>query len=132
MSAGFPQKTVTASPGPPFSGRAHNADNLIFDRRVALDALGERLLDANRTIGQPTKLATIFGRKVTKRYRGKLETVIEDLELPNPVIRSYYREGSVKQYVRDHLALRTEVTSNNVRDFGVAKSIDSLPQVRDA
>ena len=106
-------------------------DNLIFDRRAALDALGERLLDANRTIGQPTKLATIFGRKVTKRYRGKLETLIEDLDLPNPVIRSYYRDGSIKQYVRDHLLLRTEATSNNVRDFGVPKAIDAVPQLRD-
>ena len=76
-------------------------DNLIFDRRAALDSLGERLLDANRTIGQPTTLATLFGRKVTKRYRGKLETVIEDLDLPNPVIRSYCRDGSIKQYVRN-------------------------------
>ena len=97
-------------------------DNLIFHRRAALDALGERLLDANRTIGQPTKLAMIFGRKITKRHRGKLETVIEDLDLPNPVIRSYCRDGSIKQYVRDHLALRTEATSNNVRDFGVPPS----------
>jgi hypothetical protein len=31
-------------------------DNLIFRRRAALDRLGERLLDANRTIGQPTFL----------------------------------------------------------------------------
>ena len=65
---------------------------------------------------------------MTKRYRGKLETVIEDLDLPNPVIRSYCRDGSLKQYVRDHLTLRTEATSNNVRDFGVAKSIEQLPQ----
>ncbi len=101
--------------------------NLIFKRRAALDALGEPLLHANRTIGQPTKIATIFGRKVTKRYRGKLETVIEDLDLPNPVIRSYCRDGSIKQYVRDHLrdhlGLRTEATSNSVRDFGVPKAI---------
>jgi hypothetical protein len=34
--------------------------------------------------------------------------------------------------VRDHLALRTEATSNNVRDFGVAKSIEHLPALRDA
>ena len=115
-----------------FFAQVEYCDNLIFDRRAALDALGERLLDANRTIGQPTKLATIFGRKVTKRYRGKLETVIEDLDLPNPVIRSYCRDGSVKQYVRDHLTLRTEATSNNVRDFGVAKSIEQLPQLREA
>jgi len=115
-----------------FFAQVEYCDNLIFDRRAALDALGARLFDANRTIGQPTKLATIFGRKVTKRYRGKLETVIEDLDLPNPVIRSYCRDGSVKQYVRDHLGLRTEATSNNVRDFGVPKAIDHLPQLRDA
>jgi hypothetical protein len=115
-----------------FFAQVEYCDNLIFYRRAALDALGERLLDANRTIGQPTKLAMIFGRKITKRHRGKLETVIEDLDLPNPVIRSYCRDGSIKQYVRDHLALRTEATSNNVRDFGVPKAIDSLPQLRDA
>lgn len=115
-----------------FFAQVEYADNLIFDRRAALDALGERLLDANRTIGQPTKLATIFGRKVTRRYRGKLETLIEDLDLPNPVIRSYCRDGSIKQYVRDHLLLRTEATSNNVRDFGVPKAIDAVPQLREA
>jgi hypothetical protein len=45
----------------------------------------------------------IFGRKVTKQYKGKLQTVIEDLELPNPVIRSHYAKGFLKQYVRDSL-----------------------------
>ena len=115
-----------------FFAQVEYCDNLIFNRRAALDALSERLLDANRTIGQPTKLATIFGRQVTKRHGGKLETVIEDLDLPNPVIRSYCRDGSIKQYVRDHLVLRTESTSNNVRDFGVPKAIDQLPQLREA
>ena len=115
-----------------FFAQVEYADNLIFDRRAALDALGERLLDANRTIGQPTKLANIFGRKVTRRYRGKLETLIEDLDLPNPVIRSYYRDGSIKQYVRDRRLLRTEATSNNVRDFGVPKAVDAVPQLREA
>jgi len=115
-----------------FFAQVEYCDNAVFHRRAALDALSERLLDAHRTIGQPTKLAAIYGRRVTRRYRGKLETVIEDLDLPNPVIRSYYRDGSVKQYVRDHLGLRTEATSNNTADFGVAKAIDTLPQLRDA
>ena len=115
-----------------FFAQVEYCDNAIFHRRAALDALGDRLLDANRTIGQPTKLAMIYGRRVTKRYRGKLETIIEDLDLPNPVIRSYCRNGSIKQYVRDHLGLRTEATSNNVADFAVAKAIDSLPQLRTA
>jgi hypothetical protein len=115
-----------------FFSQVEYADTAIFRRRAALDALSDRLFDANRTIGQPTKLAAIFGRKVTKRHRGKLETIIPDLNLPNPVIRSYYRNGSIKQYVRDHLGLRTEPTSNNVTDFGLPKAIESLPRLRTA
>ena len=40
------------------------------------------------------------------------------MDLPNPVIRSHYRNGFIKQYVRDHLILRTEAASNNVIDCG--------------
>jgi hypothetical protein len=105
-------------------------DNLIFRRRAALDQMGERLLDANRTIGQPNKITVIFGRRITKQYRGKLQTVIEDLDLPNPVIRSHYRNGFLKQYVRDHVLLRTEPASNNVADYGVKKAVENLPQLR--
>jgi hypothetical protein len=92
--------------------------------------LGERLLDANRTIGQPKKITMIFGRKITKRYRGRLQTVIEDLDLPNPVIRSHYGNGFIKQYVRDHLLLRTEAATNNVADYAVPKAIANIPQLR--
>jgi len=114
-----------------FFAQVEYCDNLIFHRRTALDELGERLLDANRTIGQPNKITTIFGRKVTKKYRGKLQTEIEDMDLPNPVIRSHYRNGFIKQYVRDHLLLRTEAATNNVNDYGVKKAVDNLPQLRD-
>src|SRR5207302_4519790 len=62
-----------------FFSQVEFCDNLIFRRRAALDKLGERLLDANRTIGQPNKITTIFGRRVTKQYRGKLQTEIEDI-----------------------------------------------------
>jgi hypothetical protein len=72
----------------------------------------------------------IFGRKITKRYRGQLQTVIEDLDLPNPVIRRHYGHGFIKQYVRDHLLLRTEAATNNVTDYAVPKAIDNLPQLR--
>ena len=80
-----------------FFSQVEYCDNLIFHRRAALDNLGQRLLDANRTIGQPNKITVIFGRKVTKQYRGKLQTEIEDMNLPNPVVRSHYRNGFIKQ-----------------------------------
>jgi hypothetical protein len=114
-----------------FFAQVEYCDNLIFHRRAALDALGERLLDANRTIGRPDKITVIFGRKITSRYRGKLQTEIEDMHLPNPVIRSHYGNGFVKQYVRDHLILRTETATNNVNDYGVNKAVENLPKLRE-
>jgi len=114
-----------------FFAQVEYCDNLVFHRRAALDAMVERLLDDNRTIGQPNKISTIFGRKVTKHYRSELKTVIEDLDLPNPVIRSHYGNGFVKQYVRDHVDLRTEPATNNVADYGVKKAVENLPQLRE-
>ena len=73
----------------------------------------------------------IFGRRITKQYRGKLQTEIEDMDLPNPVIRSHYGNGFIKQYVRDHLILRTESASNNVKDYGVNKSVENLAVLRE-
>ena len=55
-----------------FFSQVEYCDNLIFHRRAALDQLGQRLLDANRTIGQPNKITTIFGHKLSKYYKGKL------------------------------------------------------------
>jgi hypothetical protein len=115
-----------------FFSQIEFCDNLVFRRRAALDKLGERLLDANRTIGQPKKISVIFGRRISKHYRGKLQTEIEDMDLPNPVIRSHYGNGFIKQYVRDHLILRTEAASNNVHDYGVNKSVQNLPALRNA
>lgn len=112
-----------------FFSQVEYCDNLIFARRAALDQLGDRLLDANRTIGQPNKLTVIFGRKITQRHSGKLQTVIEDLNLPNPVMRSHYKNGFIKQYVRDHRLLRTEAATNNVNDYNVGKAMENLPQL---
>jgi hypothetical protein len=114
-----------------FFSQIEYCDNLIFSRRAAVDELSQRLLDANRTIGQPNKISVIFGRKIQKNHAGKLQTVIEDLDLPNPVIRSHYKNGFIKQYVRDNSNLRTEPATNNVTDYGVGKALENLPQLRE-
>ena len=114
-----------------FFAQVEYCDNLIFHRRAGVEEVTQRLLDLNRNIGQPRKITTIFGRKVTKEYKGKLQSVIEDLDLPNPVIRSHYGHGFAKQYVRDDRLLRTEPATNNVYDYGVKKDVANLPRLRD-
>ena len=60
----------------------------------------------------------------------ELALLIEDLDLPNPVIRSHYAHGFAKQYVRDNRLLRTEPATNDVRDYGVNKDVANLPKLR--
>ena len=86
-----------------------------------------RLTSSDRTLGQPSKITVIFGRKLTKRYRGKVRTVIEDMDLPNRVIRSHYENGFLKQYVLDHVMLCTERASNNGKDMGARRLSRTLP-----
>jgi hypothetical protein len=114
-----------------FVSQVEYCTNLIFDRRAALDRLSERLLDLNRTIGAPDKVAVIFGRRLTKQTDAGLKTQISDHGLGQPVIRSDYKSSSIKQYVRDHLILRNEATSYHTPDLGVGKNVDNLPQLRE-
>lgn len=113
-----------------FFSQVEYCDNLIFSGRAGVEQVTQRLLDLNRNIGQPKKITTIFGRRVTKEYKGKLQSVIEDLDLPNPVIRSHYGKGFAKQYVRDDRIIRTELATNSVYDYGVNKDVENLPQLR--
>jgi hypothetical protein len=115
-----------------FFAQVEYCDNLIFRRRAALDHLGDRLLDANRNLGRPDKLTVIFGRRISKHYPGKLQTEIEDLHLGNPVMRSYYKNGFAKHYVRDHDVLRFEAASNDVKgDYGINKAVENLLPLRE-
>lgn len=46
-------------------------------------------------------------------------------------MRSHYKNGFIKQYVRDNRLLRTEAATNNVKDYGVQKAMDNLSTLRE-
>ncbi len=118
-----------------FVSQIEYCTNLIFERRVALNRLHERLLDLNRSIGHPDKIAMIFGRRITQHTDAGLKTQILDHDLGQPVIRSEYKSSSIKQYARDDLVLRTETTSypglthQVSRGFGPVLSRDSRSSI---
>lgn len=113
-----------------FVSQAEYCHNAVFHERAALDRLHERLLDHNRTIGRPDRLAYIFGRHFTEKTVTGIKTKITDHWECNPVIRSEFKSTSIKQYVRDHRLLRTEGTTNFTPNLGVNKGVENLPQLR--
>jgi hypothetical protein len=81
-----------------FSPKWSIATTSSFTGAPRCDQFDQRLLDANRIIGQPSKITTIFGRKVTKYYKGKLQTDIEDLDLPNPGMVASFFSGVITRW----------------------------------
>ena len=97
-------------------------DNLIFRERAVLDALHDRLLDANRKLGSPDQVAVVFGHRITRQHNGRLQTSLEDLHLGQPVLRALYKHSVLKNYVRGGNtefggADRVEVGTNDITDF---------------
>jgi hypothetical protein len=113
-----------------FVSQVEYCTNLVFHRRAAVGRLHERLLDLNRSIGRPDKIAVIFGRRITRRTDAGLKTQVLDHDLGQAVIRSEYKSSSIKQYARDGLILRTETTSYHTPDLGVNKGVEHLPELR--
>src|SRR5258708_38824625 len=60
-----------------------------------------------------------------------MKNEMEDINLANPVLRSHYRKGFIKEYVRERVILRTEAASNNVNDYGLNQAVEHLPALRD-
>jgi hypothetical protein len=48
-----------------------------------------------------------------------------------PSVSDGREHGFIKQYVRDHLILRTESASYNVKDYGLNKAVENFPVLRD-
>jgi len=106
--------------------------NLIFTKRAALDRLFDRLMDANRSLGRPDKLAIIFGRARFRPDTRTGETVLKTTKTGLPVLTSGYKQTLIKQYVKDGVGLRTESASYQLKDLSIPKNINNLPKLREA
>jgi hypothetical protein len=76
------------------------------------------------------KIAAIFGTRVNRRHRGKLVTVIDQIEHGHHVLRAYFKNAVLRQYEKFSTFLRNELCSNNLNNFGLRKGLDHLPAVR--
>jgi hypothetical protein len=111
--------------------QAEYCHNAIFQRKVALDKLFNRLLDSNRSIGRPDKLAVIFGRKSFRPDTRTGQTEVKVTCLKTTVIKSGFEATSVKQYVKEGSLLRTETSCFRMADLSLAKPIQHLAKVRE-
>ena len=111
-----------------------------FSVTQALDApvtgriFSGQLIRDNLDLGRPDRVSLIFDRKIVRTGKratpGRFRTrVITDGVTPS--LHVDYKNSKIKQYHKLGKALRTETTINETRDFGVAKGLSHLPELKE-
>ena len=104
--------------------------NFIFKRHFPIHKIFERSCEIGLWRLTANRISEIFGVRLHKRLRGKLATVIDQIEHGHHVFRAYWKNAFLKQYEKFARFLRNELCSNNLRDFGLKKGLDHLDAVR--
>jgi hypothetical protein len=104
--------------------------NFIFKRHFPIHKIFERSCEIGLWRLTANRISEIFGVRLHKRLRGKLATVIDQIEHGHHVFRAYWKNAFLKQYEKFSRFLRNELCSNNLRDFGLKKGLDHLDAVR--
>lgn len=101
----------------------------VFTQPVRGREFFEAIIRENLDLGRPDQVAIIFDRKVTKATPGHFGTRVITRGV-HPSIHTYYKTTDIKQYFKEHRALRTETTFKRTRDFKIGSLIDNLPALR--
>jgi hypothetical protein len=101
----------------------------VLDRPETGRILFEQIIREHLDLGRPDQVQRLFARRVTKGTPGRFRTrVITEGVVPS--LHVDYKRSRLKQYHKEGLALRTETTINNPRDFALGKRLHNLPALR--
>jgi hypothetical protein len=107
----------------------------VLDKPVTGRIFFEQVIRDNLDIGRPDQVGLIFARRIISkgpratpgRFRTRVIT-----EGVVPTLHVDYKHSKIKQYHKEGKALRTEMTINHTRDFGIGKRLANLPALRAA
>jgi len=105
----------------------------VLDAPVTGRIFFDQLIRDNLDTGRPDRAGLIFGRRIQRGRKrptpGRFRTrVITEGVTPSP--HADYKNSKIKQYHKPGKALRTETTINDT-DFGVAKGLSDLPELKE-
>ncbi len=105
--------------------------NFIFKRNFPIHKIFERSCELGLWRLTANKISEVFGVRLTKKLRGKLSTVVDQIEHGHHIFRAYWKNAFIKQYEKFATFLRNELCSNNLSDFGLKKGLDHLLAVKE-
>jgi hypothetical protein len=101
----------------------------VLDQPVTGRLFFEEVIRENLDVGRPDQVQLIFARRITRQTPGRFRTrVLTDGVIPS--LHVDYKRTRIKQYHKEGLALRTETTINDTRDFAIGRGLTNLSAVR--
>jgi hypothetical protein len=100
------------------------SDTRVFDRPAAGRAFFEGVIRDHLDIGRPSQVALTFNRRINARTPGPFRTKVVT-EGVDPQVSCYYKSSRLKQYFKEHRALRTETVICDTRDFGIGRRVNT-------
>ena len=104
--------------------------NFIFRKTFPIHKLFERTCELGLFELTAEKVSQIFGQRITRHLKGKIQTTLERIDHGHHVLRAYFKHAFVKQYEKFQTFLRIELCSNDLKDFFLKKGIQHLAAVR--
>ena len=102
----------------------------VLDRPRTGRSFFEEVMRENLDLGRPDHMQLVFNRRVSRQTPGQFRIrVITEGVLP--ALHVDYKKSRIKQYHKDHQALRTETTINNTYDFEIGRALRNLPALRE-
>lgn len=98
------------------------SDTRVFDRPAAGRAFFEGVIRDHLDIGRPDRVSILFGRRISRRTPGAFRTRVIT-EGVDPQLSITYRSSRLKQYFKEHRALRTETVIGDTYDFGIGRRV---------
>jgi hypothetical protein len=106
------------------------SDTRVFDRPLRARQWFEATIGEQLGLGRPERVGLLFGRRVTRATRGRFETRVMNA-YTTPTISFRYKRSTVKQYLKEGRALRTETTFNDPYDIDIGRRLENLPRLRE-
>jgi hypothetical protein len=104
-------------------GQIEYCRNFIFKRNFPIHKIFERSCEIGLWRLTANRISELFGLRLTKQRRGKLGTVVDQIDHGHHVFRAYWKNAFLKQYEKFCTFLRNQLCSNNLHDFGLNKGL---------
>jgi hypothetical protein len=105
------------------------ADTRVFDRPLRGRQWFEATMRDQLSLGRPAEVSLLFARQVRRTTPGRFLTrIIHEDTLPT--LRVAYKRCSIKQYLKEGRALRTETTFNDSYDVDIGRSLPNLRRLK--